>query len=85
MIGNSKRTITPLITPAEAVKLSLMFSTCQTAYIADDIKEEFMSQTSGEMDGRFRLGWLLSTLYEAGRIQGIREERQRRKPKPLTL
>lgn len=85
MIGNSKRPPAELISPQEAVALALKFATTQSAYIAEDIEREYMKQTSAEQSPRWRYGWLLATLYNAGRIQGIREERQRRKPKPLTL
>ncbi len=85
MIGNSKRPPAELISPQEAVDLALKFSTTQSAFIAEDIEREYMKQTEGEKSPRWRYGWLLATLYNAGRIQGIREERQRRKPKPLTL
>lgn len=85
MIGNNKCPHAELISPQEAVALALKFSTVQSAYIAEDIEREYMKQTEGEKSPRWRYGWLLATLYNAGRIQGIREERQRRKPKPLTL
>ena len=84
MIGSLKSCSPQLVTPEEAVKLSLKFSGVGTADIAMKIAEEYYRNTTDIKDGLFKLGFLYSTLYEAGRLQGIREERRRRKPRAST-
>ena len=85
MVGSLKSNPPQLVTPEEAVKLSLAFSGVDTAAIAMEIAKEYYRCTPDIKDGLFKLGFLYSTLYEAGRLQGIREERRRRKPRVSTL
>lgn len=79
MIGNAKRAFPELITPAEAVALSVKYGTAEAGARAIDIANEYQRQTEGERDRRFREYWTLAAIYDAGRMQGIREERARRK------
>lgn len=86
MIGNLTRSIPELITPAEAVSLSLQYGTSQEALIVHDIAKEWDKRSETKLKHHIdRYYWLLATCYSAGRIQGIREERSRRKQKALTL
>ena len=87
MLGNSRRSPTPpqLVTPEEAVELALKFGTAKAAYIAKDIADEYKRRTAGEKDGIFRQLFMYAAIFEAGRLQGVREERYRRKPRAATL
>jgi len=73
--------ITPpeLITPQEAAALSDKFGTTDDIYRADDIYNEFMKMKDSESDNRWKFLRAIAAIYTAGRIQGIREERSRRK------
>ena len=75
MIGNAKRAFPELITPAEAVALSVKYGTAEAGARAIDIANEYQRQTEGERDRRD----IAAAIYDAGRMQGIREERARRK------
>ena len=77
MIGNPKVTHPDLISAAEAVALS-SFTTCESAYRAAAIADEFRKR-SRERDPRSLMIWIYAAIFDAGRIQGIREERSRRK------
>lgn len=68
-----KRAVNILISSSEAVKLS-EFRTIEDIYIATDIATEY--QKSGIVQ---EMTWLYGTIWNAGRIQGIREERSKRK------
>ena len=74
MIGNTPA----LVTPEEVVRLALSYATARDVWIALDIANEWKKQASGK-DGDFSLYWLYAAIFEAGRIQGIREERNRRR------
>lgn len=69
-------TAQPLITAKEAVALS-EHNTIEPIYIAKDIADEW-EKVKGKDNSYFRYLRLLATLYEAGRIQGKREERRKR-------
>lgn len=85
MMGNLSRSIPELITPAEAVSLTLSHATAQEFMIGHDIAVEY-GKRAGKIKSEIdRYHWLLATCYCAGRLQGIREERRRRKQKALTL
>lgn len=86
MVGNMTRTPPQLVSPEEAVKLSLLYACTESGDRAIAIADEYMRQTAEENTGyRFKTYFLYATLYEAGRVQGIREERQRRKPRVSTI
>lgn len=75
-----QRTTPPeLITPQEAAALSDKFGTTDDIYRADDIYKEFMKLKDSESDNRWKFLCAIAAIYTAGRIQGIREERSRRK------
>ncbi|MBP5580752.1 MAG: hypothetical protein J6X85_02995 [Ruminococcus sp.] len=73
-----KTTPAELITPEEAAELSHRFSTVGEVYRAREVFEEFMKLTTDEQDYNARFLWALASVYIAGRIQGIREERAKR-------
>ena len=78
MIGNGKAQL--LISPQEAITIARKFGTVDTIDIALELCKEWNSQTStdiwtGHRDFSFMC--MLSAIFDAGRIQGIREERQK--------
>ena len=77
-----QRTTPPeLITPQEAAALSDKFGTNDDIYRADDIYKEFMKLKSSESDNLWKFLCAIGTIYTAGRIQGIREERRKKRDK----
>lgn len=73
----------PRITPAEALRLSGQSGDfLDTGYTAREVAEFCEAYFSGryaDSDPRFRDFCTMQALFNAGRIQGIREERSRRK------
>ena len=63
-----------LISTAEALEL-VQFRTLKDSYIAQDIYNEYKKTETKE----YSLAWVLGIIWNAGRIQGIREERSKRK------
>jgi hypothetical protein len=61
-----------LVTAQEAVRVS-KYRGLKDIYIANEIAEEY--KTSGDV---MELIFLFGTIWNAGRIQGIREERAKR-------
>ena len=77
-----QRTTPPeLITPQEAAALSDKFGTTDDIYRADDIYKEFMKLKGSESDNRLKILCAIAAIYTAGRIQGIREERRKKRDK----
>lgn len=75
-----QRTTPPeLITPHEAAELSDKYGTTDDIYRADDIYKAFIELKGSESDNRWKFLYAIAAIYTAGRIQGIREERSRRK------
>lgn len=73
----------PLVTPQEAVKLAGL-RTIGDFDIVREIYNEFVSGLSDEEIKKNKLYYSVSfwaTVWNAGRVQGIREERIRRKTK----
>ena len=82
MLGNLNRPATKtLIEPGEICRLTCKYATVQEAEIAQDICEELYRQQRNiyDTDRRFYELLLLSAIFTAGRLQGIREERHRRR------
>lgn len=75
----------PTVTAEETVKLSWLTSSVETMKA---VRELYLSikNTSGpiEVDGVYRVMLDLTALWNAGRVQGIREERARQKLKNQT-
>lgn len=67
----------PLITPAEAVRLAWREVTVSEAQFAKEIAEAWKANGYPEPITPYTF-LLCANLFEAGRIQGIREERRRR-------
>lgn len=79
MIGANSKQPPQLITPEEAVAISMRAGTTDEIYIAVAIAEEYERLNFAPNDKWYHIACLYATLYEAGRLQGIREERYRRK------
>lgn len=73
--------IQPLISPQEVIAIARQHTAVSTIDIVEELCSEWNRQTiteSWEGNERFRFTCMLATLFNAGRIQGIREERQKR-------
>lgn len=71
-----------MITAEESVAISHRAATVDSCFIAREISHEYMMQNPPR-EGEYTL-WLYcmyGAIYDAGRIQGIREERARRRAK----
>ena len=72
-----KNTPKALIKPEEAAALSKLFGTLDDVYRAKDIFDAYLSLCTGEEDHTYMMMCALAAVYSAGRIQGIREERNK--------
>lgn len=78
MIG--KNTVNELITPEEAAALARKAGTAEEIERGLAVYEAFVrSATAAEIETKFLKYAVIGAIYTAGRIQGIREERQLRK------
>ena len=68
----------PLITTAEALELSEHIKLPET-YIANELFSAFEKRHGSALLSRWNLACTVAFVYDAGRVQGIREERARRK------
>lgn len=68
-----KLTFESLVTPAEAVKLA-MFRTYKDVRIASEVMTEY-----NRLLGADSTVWAMGVIWNAGRMQGIREERAKRR------
>ena len=73
-----KEPIKPLITPAEAFKLSEHIKISETM-IALELFDFYRLHRATSHEPYWDLAYVLSFVYDTGRVQGIREERTRRK------
>lgn len=74
-----KLKVTPLVSPAEAVRLAKL-RTIEDIYIALDIAKAVDKSPMVICEpAEWRYLFSIATVWNAGRIQGIREERARRK------
>ena len=78
MIG--KRTPESLISAEEAVRITIKESTLSDLLKGRKITDEWRKQ-KGPITHVYEIDWMLSAIYIAGRIQGIREERAKKKAK----
>lgn len=68
-----------LVSPKEAIHL-YQYATVVSVYLAKEIAEEYAKTKHISLANQpFEFFVLLSLLLETGRIQGIRQERQKRK------
>ena len=75
----------PTITAEEAMKLSWTWSTAQTLKAVSDLYQALLKIPQPVDDcGSLTVMSQFAALWNAGRVQGIREERARRKRKTLT-
>ena len=74
MTGGYNDYYEPLVDPAEIVAVAPVSLTDLSVRRANEIIKEW-KKSGGEMF------WAVGLIYEVGRIQGIREERQRRRSK----
>ena len=76
----------PTITADEAMKLSWLASSSETMKAVRELYASILKAPSPiETDGVYRVILELTALWNAGRVQGIREERARRKRKAQTI
>lgn len=73
----TKRVFEKMITAEEAAELAKNYSTLDDLFTADEIYKAAMKGRS--RDTKWEIMCSLAAVYIAGRVQGIREERQRRK------
>lgn len=69
-----------LITPQEAITL-FSYANISEMYTAESLYNAYRDQIGIDSDGIFDTLSLLVFIYDTGRVQGIREERKRRKTK----
>lgn len=70
--------IQQLITPAEAMEL-FRYAGIQEMHIAKDLHDFYRTQKWRYSDSLWDMMSLLSFVYDTGRVQGMREERAKRK------
>jgi hypothetical protein len=70
--------IQQLIAPAEAMEL-FRYAGIQEMYIAKDLHDFYRAQRGRDSDSLWDMLSLLSFVYDTGRVQGVREERAKRK------
>lgn len=82
MIGNfAKPFPARMVDPKNFVALYQRIATCESMYRAEEVANEWKVQIRSVPvdDPRFDYMSMLGAIYEAGRVQGIREERRRKK------
>ena len=73
-----KAPIQQLIAPAEAMEL-FKYAGIREMHIAKDLRDFYRAQRGGDSDSLWDMMSLLSFIYDTGRVQGMREERAKRK------
>lgn len=73
-----KAPIQQLITPAEAMEL-FKYASVWEMYIAKDLYDFYGAKRERNSDSLWDMMSLLSFIYDTGRVQGMREERAKRK------
>lgn len=68
----------PLVTPQEIVKLG-RHSGVESIYRAKEILEATQEASEGGQDNYYTFLCALANIYDAGHLQGIREERLKKK------
>lgn len=79
MLGNPKKPVTILFNPQEVVALSHKYSTTESMYAAFDVWAAWVRDGHKKREADWELRCMLSAIFDAGRLQGIREERARRR------
>lgn len=80
MLINYKRP-TPgrLVDPEAFVSLYKHRATCEATYRAKEIQDAWFRLERGEPDRTWVYMSMIGAIYEAGRLQGIREERRKKR------
>jgi len=73
-----KAPIQQLVAPDEAMEL-FKYAGIREMYIAKDLYDFYRAQKGRDSDSLWDTMSLLSFIYDTGRIQGMREERAKRK------
>jgi len=73
------RTSKTLFTPAEVSRLTHSFGEIDDGYTASDVYNYYFQEHYDGRDRKWHSFCALAAVYNAGRLQGVREERQRRK------
>lgn len=73
-----KAPIQQLIAPAEAIEL-FKYAGIREMYIVKDLHDVYRAQKGRDSDSLWDMMSLLSFVYDTGRVQGMREERAKRK------
>lgn len=73
-----KEPVNPLITPAEAFELSKHINVSETQ-LAIELFDFFRAHRITSREPYWDLACALAFIYDTGRVQGIREERAKRK------
>lgn len=79
MLTNYKRGDAPQLCTAEEIISLAGYSTITSMYRAKEIYSKTLENGKGEADTRWVFLTALANIYDAGRTQGIREERLKRK------
>lgn len=70
--------MTNMVTPQEAKELA-NYICIDTSHLAEDIyRSVYETFATHDDDTRFNQFWALGAVFEAGRVQGIREERAKK-------
>lgn len=75
----TKRVFKKMITAEEAAELARKFSTLDDLFTAEEIYTAAMKGRESSRVTKWEIMCSLAAVYIAGRVQGIREERSRRK------
>ncbi len=73
-----KALIQQLVAPDEAMEL-FKYAGIREIYIAKDLYDFYRAQKGRHSDSLWDMMSLLSFIYDTGRVQGMREERAKRK------
>lgn len=73
-----KAPIQQLIAPAEAMEL-FKYASVWEMHIAKDLYDVYRAKRERNSDSLWDMMSLLSFIYDTGRVQGMREERAKRK------
>ena len=80
MLGNCARPFPEkMVNPKSFVALYAHEATCESIYRAEEIQNEWQRQGWLTGDRRYDYMSMIGAIYEAGRLQGIREERRKKK------
>jgi len=86
MVGNCAKPFPErMVNPERFIQVYRRCTTAEAVFRADEIAREYRSQSPEQFIVMSEdCMWLLGAIYEAGRIQGKREERQRRHERSMS-